>query len=129
MRDGRPEVDVVLTTREFARLLKREGIQLADLEPSTFDNQWMGDYSGAAVIFGTTGGVMEAAIRTVNKVVTGEELSQVEFTAVQGLENIREAQVDLGHGVGNSTWTIWKNPWDINPIACCTPPTWIANGW
>ena len=100
MRDGRPEVDVVLTTREFARLLKREGIQLSDLEPSDFDNQWMGDYSGAAVIFGTTGGVMEAAIRTVHKVVTDKELAQVEFTAVRGLENIREAQVDLGKGIG-----------------------------
>lgn len=84
MRDGRPEVDVVLTTREFARLMKREGIKLADLAPSTFDNQWMGEYSGAAVIFGTTGGVMEAAIRTVHRVVTGEELPQVEFSAVRG---------------------------------------------
>ena len=54
-RDGRPEVDAVLTTREFARLMKREGIVLGTLEPSGYDNEWMGDYSGAAVIFGTTG--------------------------------------------------------------------------
>ena len=100
MRDGQPEVDVVLTTREFARLMKREGIQLAALENSDFDNQWMGAYSGAAVIFGTTGGVMEAAVRTVHKVVTGEELATMEFTAMRGLENIREARVDLGRGVG-----------------------------
>jgi len=100
MRDGRQEVDVVLTTREFTRLMKREGINLAELAPSDFDNEWMGNYSGAAVIFGTTGGVMEAAIRTVHKIVTGEELSDVEFKALRGVENIREAQVDLGKGVG-----------------------------
>lgn len=100
IRDGRPEVDVVLTTREFNRLMKREGINLADLEPSDFDNQWMGNYSGAAAIFGTTGGVMEAAIRTVHKVVTGEELADVEFKAVRGMKNIREAEVNLGKGVG-----------------------------
>lgn len=100
VRDGRQEVDVVLTTREFTRLMKREGINLAELAPSDFDNEWMGNYSGAAVIFGTTGGVMEAAIRTVHKIVTGEELSDVEFKALRGVENIREAQVDLGKGVG-----------------------------
>lgn len=99
-RDGRPEVDVVLTTREFARLMKREGIELAGLAPSDYDNQWMGDYSGAAVIFGTTGGVMEAALRTVHKVVTGEELAEIEFAPVRGLENIREAEVDLGASLG-----------------------------
>jgi len=100
MRDGRQEVDVVLTTREFTRLMKREGINLAELSPSEFDNEWMGNYSGAAVIFGTTGGVMEAAIRTVHKIVTGEELYDMEFKALRGVENIREAQVDLGKGVG-----------------------------
>ena len=99
-RDGRPEVDAVLTTREFARLMKREGIALGTLEPSGYDNEWMGDYSGAAVIFGTTGGVMEAAIRTVHKVVTGEELANIELTAIRGEENIREAAVDLGAPLG-----------------------------
>ncbi len=95
-RNGHPEVDVVLTTRECARLLKREGVWLPDLEPASYDNEWMGSYTGAAEIFGTTGGVMEAAIRTVHYVVTGEELKGVAFEAVRGYENLREAKVDLG---------------------------------
>ncbi len=97
---GAPDVDVVLTTREFARLLKREGIRLDGLEESPYDNPWMGDYSGAAAIFGTTGGVMEAALRTVYKVAWGRELEQIEFSGVRGFENIREAQVDLGPELG-----------------------------
>ena len=96
---GMPDVDVVLTTREFARLLQREGIDLASLPPSDYDNPWMGGYSGAAAIFGTTGGVMEAALRTVHKVVTGSELEGIEFTAVRGYdEKVREATVDLKNG-------------------------------
>ena len=70
------------------------------LAPTPFDNAFMADYSGAAVIFGATGGVMEAALRTVHKVVTGEELDQVELTAVRGNDYLREAEIDLGHGVG-----------------------------
>lgn len=97
---GNPDVDVVLTTREFARLLKREGINLADLEDSSFDDPWMSDYSGAAVIFGNTGGVMEAAVRTVHKVVTGKELEQIEYTALRGNSTSREATVELGPEVG-----------------------------
>ncbi len=97
---GYPDVDVVLTTREFARLLKREGIDLAVLEDTRFDNPWMSDYSGAAVIFGNTGGVMEAAVRTVYKVVTGNELEQVEYTALRGDSTSREATVDLGPEIG-----------------------------
>jgi ferredoxin hydrogenase gamma subunit len=97
--DGVPDVDVVLTTRECARLMKREGVWLPDLEPSGFDNDWMGSYSGAAEIFGTTGGVMEAAIRTVHHVVTGQELAGVVYEPVRGYDNLREASVDLGeHG-------------------------------
>ncbi len=95
-RDGQPDVDVVLTTRECARLLKREGVWLPDLEPSGFDDAWMGGYSGAAEIFGTTGGVMEAAIRTVYHVVTGQELESVIYEPVRGYEDLREATVDLG---------------------------------
>ncbi|MBD3220623.1 2Fe-2S iron-sulfur cluster binding domain-containing protein [bacterium] len=95
-RDGVPDVDVVLTTRECARLLKREGVWLPDLEASGFDNDWMGSYSGAAEIFGTTGGVMEAAIRTVHYVVTGQELEGVVYAPVRGYEQLREAVVDLG---------------------------------
>lgn len=76
-------------------LLAREGIDLADLSPSDYDNPWMGDYSGAAAIFGTTGRVMEAALRTVHKVVTGSELASIEFEAVRGNDQVREATVDL----------------------------------
>jgi ferredoxin hydrogenase gamma subunit len=100
MTNGQPEVDAVLTTREFARLLKREGIHPWHLAPSGFDNPWMGDYSGAAVIFGATGGVMEAALRTVHKVVTGAELDPIEFQTLRGMEHIREADVDLGPAFG-----------------------------
>lgn len=99
-RGGSPDVDVVLTTREFARLLKREGIDLAVLQDTGFDNPWMSDYSGAAVIFGNTGGVMEAAVRTVYKVVTGNELEQVEYTALRGDSTSREATVHLGPEIG-----------------------------
>jgi len=98
--DGLPDVDVVLTTREFARLIKREGLWLPDLEDSPFDNNWMGQYTGAAEIFGTTGGVMEAALRTVYFVANGKEIPGIEFAAVRGYENLREAEVDLGESLG-----------------------------
>jgi len=95
-----PEVDVVLTTREFARLLKREGIDLRELEPSTFDNPYMTEYSGAGVIFGTTGGVMEAAVRTMFHAVNGRELEHVELDQLRGFDGVRSASVDLGGAIG-----------------------------
>ena len=95
-----PDTDVVLTTREFARLLRREGIDLKDIEPSTFDDPFMSAYSGAGAIFGTTGGVMEAALRTIYAVVNGKELDKVEMTQLRGFEGIREATVNLGGEVG-----------------------------
>ncbi|MBU1174449.1 MAG: [FeFe] hydrogenase, group A [Alphaproteobacteria bacterium] len=98
--DGMPETDVVLTTREFARLLRREGIHLPDLEPSDFDNPYMSEFSGAGAIFGTTGGVMEAAVRTIYSVVNGKELDEIELTQLRGFEGIREARVDLGGPFG-----------------------------
>jgi ferredoxin hydrogenase gamma subunit len=98
--NGSYEVDLVLTTREFARLLKRLGVNLANLEPSTFDNPYMSAYSGAGAIFGTTGGVMEAALRTMYKVVTGYELKGVELTQLRGFEAVRSATVDFGQSLG-----------------------------
>ncbi|MBN2415621.1 iron hydrogenase small subunit [bacterium] len=98
--DGRPEVDVVLTTREFASLLKREGVWLPDMEKGEFDNPWMGEFTGAAEIFGSTGGVMEAAVRTVYHIVTGKELPAIELKQVRGLEGIREAELELGDEIG-----------------------------
>jgi ferredoxin hydrogenase gamma subunit len=94
------EVDVVLTIREFARLLKREGIDLKNIEPSSFDNPYMSEYSGAGAIFGTTGGVMEAAVRTMYALTNGKELEGIEVQALRGFENIRTATVDLGGKIG-----------------------------
>lgn len=98
--DGMPDVDVVLTLREFARLLRREGVDLAALEPSAFDDPLMSEYSGAGAIFGTTGGVMEAAIRTLYYAVNGRELASIEVSAVRGLDNVREASIEVGGDVG-----------------------------
>ncbi len=100
MENGDPETDVVLTTREFARLLRREGIDLKNLEPSHFDNPYMSEYSGAGAIFGTTGGVMEAAVRTIYAIVNGREMERIELEQLRGFEGVRSAVVDLGGPIG-----------------------------
>ncbi|SDG86508.1 [FeFe] hydrogenase, group A [Propionivibrio dicarboxylicus] len=97
---GVPDVDVVLTMREFARLLRREGIDLKQLEPSFYDDPFMSEYSGAGAIFGTTGGVMEAAVRTMYYVVNGKELEHIEVSQLRGFENVRSANVNLGGQYG-----------------------------
>ncbi len=97
---GVPDVDVVLTMREFARLLRREGIDLKLLEPSVYDDALMSEYSGAGAIFGTTGGVMEAAVRTMYYVVNGKELEHIEVSQLRGFENVRSATVNLGGQFG-----------------------------
>ena len=88
------EVDVVITTRELARMIKNSGIDFTELPDEDFD-EMLGDSTGAGVIFGATGGVMEAALRTAYEVVTGKTLEKVEFEAVRGLEGIKEATIDL----------------------------------
>jgi iron-only hydrogenase group A len=88
------DVDYVLTTRELARMFKESGIQFANLPVEEFDNP-LGESTGAAVIFGATGGVMEAALRTAYEVVTGKPLANINFTAVRGMEGIKEAEVDM----------------------------------
>ncbi len=93
------EVDIVLTTREFADLVRRSKIDFAHLVASEFTNPLMGEYSGAGAIFGNTGGVMEAAIRTVHKEITGEELEGIEFTPVRGTTHLREAVVQLNDDI------------------------------
>lgn len=98
--NGVPDVDIVLTMREFARLLRREGIDLKLLEPSAYDDPLMSEYSGAAAIFGTTGGVMEAAVRTMYYVVNGQELERIEVAQLRGFENVRSAHVELGGEYG-----------------------------
>lgn len=94
------EIDTVLTTREFARLLRREGIDIAKLEPSDFDNPYMSEFSGAGAIFGTTGGVMEAAVRTMYYVANAKEYGRIEFEQLRGFDGIRTANVDMGGAIG-----------------------------
>ncbi|WP_425060572.1 NADP-reducing hydrogenase subunit HndD [Sporomusa carbonis] len=91
---GYRDVDVVITTRELARMIKQAGIDFNKLDDQEFDAP-LGISTGAAVIFGTSGGVMEAALRTVYEVVTGKELVDVDFESVRGLTGIKEAEVDL----------------------------------
>lgn len=92
---GYRDVDVVLTTRELGRMLRQAGIDLASLPESDYDTP-MGQYSGAGTIFGATGGVMEAALRTVYAVVTGQNLPSLDIQAVRGLEGIKEAALTIG---------------------------------
>ncbi len=92
--NGRPDVDLVITTRELAKMLKEGGIDLRYMPKEQFDDP-MGESTGAGVIFGATGGVLEAALRTVYEDVTGKELEDVNFTAVRGLEGVREASIQL----------------------------------
>lgn len=93
---GYQDVDLVLTTREISRLFKMSSLDFSRLSASQFDS-WMGKYTGAAVIFGATGGVMEAALRTVYELVTGEILTDVNFKMVRGMNGVKEADIDL-HG-------------------------------
>ncbi|MEW9121178.1 MAG: NADH-dependent [FeFe] hydrogenase, group A6 [Thermotaleaceae bacterium] len=93
---GLRDVDAVLTTRELAKMIKQGRIDFGSLADEKFDQDLMGEYTGAGVIFGATGGVMEAALRTVADVLEGKDLENIEYTAVRGLEGIKEAEVTLG---------------------------------
>ncbi|MDZ7614179.1 MAG: [FeFe] hydrogenase, group A [Flavobacteriaceae bacterium] len=108
--DGNPDVDFVLSTRELARLIKQSGIDFDSLSPAEFDHP-MGESSGAAVLFGTTGGVIEAAVRTAYEVFTKQKLHKVDFEQLRGMEWIRESTIDfngtpikigIAHGLGNA---------------------------
>jgi len=92
---GFPDVDAVITTRELARMIKTAGIDFVNLADAPFD-RLLGDSTGAAVIFGATGGVMEAALRTGYEVLTGKTLEKLDFHAVRGVEGIKEASVQIG---------------------------------
>ncbi len=92
---GLRDVDAVLTTRELGRLIRRSGINFNKLPDEDFDTDIVHDYTGAAVIFGVTGGVMEAALRTAYFALTGEEREGIVFKEVRGFENIREAEFEL----------------------------------
>ena len=93
--NGLADVDAVLTTRELGKLIKRSGINFTKLPDEEFDNDIIGEYTGAGVIFGVTGGVMEAAVRTANFVLTGKEIEGVKFEAARGFDGIKEASLDL----------------------------------
>lgn len=108
--DGISDVDAVLTTRELAKMIKQARMDFNVISDGEYDSI-MGGSTGAAVIFGTTGGVMEAALRTVADILTGQDLKEIEYTSVRGMEGIKEATVSLNgmdinvavaHGTGNA---------------------------
>ena len=91
---GYPDIDAVLTTRELAKMIRTAGILYNELPDGTFDNP-LGEFTGAGVIFGATGGVMEAALRTAAETITGKSLDAVDYKAVRGMQGIKEAEYDL----------------------------------
>lgn len=93
--EGYADVDYALTTRELGRMINEAGIDFMSLEEQPYDNP-LGEYTGAAVIFGATGGVMEAALRTAVEKLTGEELIDLEFTDVRGVAGVKEASYMVG---------------------------------
>ena len=109
-RDGYRDVDANLTTRELARMIRQAGLDFVHLPEEEFDDM-LGESSGAGVIFGVTGGVMEAALRTVVDVLTGRDMPRLEYGDVRGLEGIKEATVSVNgtdinvaivHGTANA---------------------------
>jgi NADP-reducing hydrogenase subunit HndD len=108
--EGNPDVDYSISTRELGFLINQANIQFNKLPDEDFDKP-MGESTGAAVIFGTTGGVIEAATRTAYELHTGKTLTKVDFEELRGLEGIRHATIDFGgfplkigiaHGLGNA---------------------------
>jgi NADH-quinone oxidoreductase subunit G len=137
--NGVRDVDYVITTRELAKMFKEGGIDLRDMEDEPFDNP-LGESTGAGVIFGATGGVLEAALRTLYEEVTGQPLEKVDFEAVRGLADVREATVDLGgrqvrvaaaSGLGNARKLLeaierGESKYDVIEIMAC--PGGCING-
>ena len=108
--DGRPDIDVVLTTRELADMIKEAGLDFVNLTDAEYDNP-LGIGSGAGVIFGATGGVMEAALRSASYLLTGQDDDTLEIGVVRGVDDIKEAEVTvagvtlkaaIAHGLGNA---------------------------
>lgn len=104
------DVDAVITTRELARMIKQAKIDFVNLEDAKFDDP-MGEATGAAAIFGVTGGVMEAALRSVSEIVTGKPLDKISFEQVRGESRIKRAEIEIGdkkvkvavaHGLANA---------------------------
>ena len=108
--DGNPDVDYAITTRELASMIKISNIKFTSLPNEDFDAP-LGESTGAGVIFGTTGGVIEAAVRTAYELYTGKDLPRVDFHELRGMEGIRKATIDfnglplnigIAHGLGNA---------------------------
>ncbi|MFN8241918.1 MAG: NADH-dependent [FeFe] hydrogenase, group A6 [Bacteroidales bacterium] len=108
--DGNPDVDFSISTRELAAFIKQANLDLNKLEDEEFDSP-LGASTGAAVIFGATGGVIEAAVRTAYEIQTGQKLARLDFTELRGLEGVRSATIDfnglpvnigIAHGLGNA---------------------------
>ena len=130
--EGQQDVDEVITTRELAAMIRMAGIDFANLPDEEFDSV-LGESTGAGVIFGATGGVMEAALRFAYEVLTGETLENVEFTAVRGLQGVKEAQLELGglklsiavaHGTANAQKVLdsvrsGEKHYDFIEVMCC----------
>lgn len=94
--DGERDVDAVITTRELARMIKLAGIDFANINDGFEFDKLMGESTGAATIFGATGGVAEAALRTAYEKFTGETLENVDFTSVRGIDKLKEANIQIG---------------------------------
>ena len=136
---GVPDVDVALTTRELARMIQRAGLNFTLLPDEEFDNP-LGDDTGAAVIFGATGGVLEAALRTANDVLTGKDNESVDFQEVRGTQGIKEATYNIAgmevkvaavSGIANANYVMSRikdgtAPWHFVEIMCC--PGGCVNG-
>lgn len=130
-----PDVDVVLTTRELARMIKKAGIDFASLPDADYD-KLMGESTGAAIIFGTTGGVMEAAVRSAYYLITGEQPPAAlwNLTPVRGMEGVKEGSVNVpgvgevkvavAHGLGNARKLMDRvragdAPWHFIEVMAC----------
>ncbi|MDQ2087053.1 NADH-dependent [FeFe] hydrogenase, group A6 [Herbivorax sp. ANBcel31] len=139
-KDEHNNVDIVVTTRELGAIIKEAGIKFEDLPQSEYDKP-LGETTGASVIFGTTGGVIEAAIRTAHEWMTGKELENVEFNQLRGSDDLRKATVQVGDkelkigiasGLGNARELLeeireGKNKYDAIEIMAC-PGGCIAGG-
>jgi NADH-quinone oxidoreductase subunit G/NADP-reducing hydrogenase subunit HndD len=138
--DGRPDIDAVLTTRELARMIRMRGLDLQSLAPEAPDTPF-GERSTAGKLFGASGGVMEAALRTAHFMLTGKELEGLKVSAVRGLKGVKEAKIRIGRmpvrvavvsGIGNARRLLdeikagWKNFHFIEVMTC--PGGCIAGG-
>jgi NADH-quinone oxidoreductase subunit G len=138
-RDGVRDVDIVISTRELGHMLREAGIKFEVLQESAFDNP-LGESTGAGVIFGATGGVLEAALRTAADWLTGQDIQEIDFTAVRGMQGIREATVKVGDmdikvavtsGLGNARQLlerIRKGEADYTAIEIMACPGGCLNG-